>query len=199
MKACADKVGTMAGFSRHRNIGEPPCAACAEAKRQYARDWRLAKKAKPLPSNQHGSTAGYQYGCRCGPCAAVGRAYARARWSGHLVPARSPKAERPPAEHGTSAGYKSGCRCDACREWNNARKRRDYARRIEAQGGTVWRELTSTEIRRLNRMRSRPALAAHMADLYADGVRPIALARACGISRGVAWKLIYEGQALRGQ
>lgn len=199
MKACADKVGTMAGFSRHRNIGEPPCAACAEAKRQYAHDWRLAKKAKPLPNNQHGSVAGYQYGCRCGPCATAGRAYARARWAGQLVPTRSPKAERPPAEHGTSAGYKSGCRCDACREHHNAQARRARARRAQPRRARVWRQLTATEVRRLGRLRSRPALAARMAELYADGVGPTTLARACGTSVSVARKLIHEGQTLRGQ
>jgi uncharacterized protein (UPF0179 family) len=41
--ACGDKVGTEAGFTRHRRAGEPPCEPCRVANVTVSRERKNAK------------------------------------------------------------------------------------------------------------------------------------------------------------
>lgn len=61
--------------------------------------------------DQHGSWAGYAYGCRCDRCRDAGREYRRARKLG--LP--TPSSVLTPTNHGTLECYARGCRSNACR------------------------------------------------------------------------------------
>ena len=43
--ACGDKVGTLAGMSRHRRAWDPACAACKKAAADYQRQRRQSSDA----------------------------------------------------------------------------------------------------------------------------------------------------------
>lgn len=66
---------------------------------------------KILRPEQHGTTTGYHYGCRCSPCCVAMREYQQ----DYLARKRSEPT--PDDVHGTFKGYNiHACRCDECIE-----------------------------------------------------------------------------------
>ncbi len=80
---------------------------------------------------EHGTTIGYNHGCRCQECRDAMSASRKATMARALEELKSnPEDHR----HGTRYVYDCGCRCDACREEASARRREAYRARMRSLG-----------------------------------------------------------------
>lgn len=122
---CGEKQGTYAGYQWHRqNDHMPPCDPCAEARRQYDRDYAEKRREqappKPPPTprgvREHGTAKGARqhWGHKeplCDPC--------REAYNAEHRKSPEPAKRTGPAPCGTQAAYKRHLRhdekpCDPC-------------------------------------------------------------------------------------
>lgn len=147
------KCGTAAGAVQHRRFKTPACEPCAEARRDYDRDWRDRRRAgfrRPAPGfnpDKCGTTAGYKqhskYGVElCDPCRKAKSDYvAAAKATKPKPPPKPRKRPKPPIPCGSYAAHRRHKRAgepidDACREAYNAheRERRPATRQLRPCG-----------------------------------------------------------------
>lgn len=127
------RCGTYAGWNRHNTIGEKPCEACRQARRDYQSDYRARVIADPATT--HGYLT-YSYGCRCEICKAARAEYSREKRAAAAQTRKDNFTKGrytvPGISHGISGYQNHGCRCWTCTEAKSSSGRRESRRKQAA-------------------------------------------------------------------